>query len=48
MAWIYLIENLVNNKKYVGYTSYTPEKRFNAHLRGSSCPLLNKAIKNMV
>lgn len=45
MAWIYLIENLVNNKKYVGFTSYTPEMRFNAHLKGSSSPLLNKAIK---
>lgn len=45
MAWIYLIENSINNKKYIGYTSYTPEIRFKAHSRGSSSPLLCKAIK---
>lgn len=29
---IYLIENLVNNKKYIGLTTKTSEKRFKEHL----------------
>lgn len=33
LAYIYLITNLVNKKQYVGYTSKTPEIRFQEHWR---------------
>lgn len=33
MAWIYKISNDINNKLYIGYTRYTPEKRFEEHWR---------------
>ena len=41
---IYLITNLINNKKYVGQTSYTIEKRFYYH---SKCKksVLSRAIR---
>lgn len=32
---IYCIENLTNNKKYVGMTTKTIEERFNVHIRNS-------------
>lgn len=45
MAWIYMIRNKVNDKKYIGYTSFTPEERFKQHVsQSSSCPLMRSAI----
>lgn len=33
MASIYLIENIVNGKKYIGFTTFSPEHRFKEHIR---------------
>lgn len=45
---IYCITNIVNNKKYIGYTSKTPERRFQEHIisaeRGSDA-ILHKSIR---
>ena len=35
MGYIYLIENDVNNKKYVGLTTQTIDKRWKQHLNAS-------------
>ena len=35
MAYIYVIENTINNKKYVGKTNFSIQKRFKEHLRDS-------------
>ena len=35
MGYIYLIENDINNKKYIGLTTQTIEQRWNQHLRAS-------------
>lgn len=35
MAYIYVIENTENDKKYVGKTNFSVEKRFKEHLRDS-------------
>lgn len=47
MAWIYLITNIKNNKKYVGYTKYTPEERFKKHWeqRFTEDVLFHRALK---
>jgi len=46
---IYLITNLINNKKYIGITTRTVEKRFKEHIRTSNNEkysfLINKSIK---
>lgn len=46
MSWIYKITNLINNKIYVGYTKYTPEKRFQEHWqqRFQDNSILHKAM----
>lgn len=47
--FIYLVTNSINNKKYVGQTNRTIEKRWSEHIRASSYvgtkSLLSKAIK---
>ena len=35
MAYIYVIENTENDKKYIGKTNFSVEKRFKEHLRDS-------------
>ena len=35
MSYIYIIENDINNKKYVGKTNFSIEKRFNEHVQDS-------------
>lgn len=35
MAYIYVIENTENNKKYIGKTNFSVEKRFKEHLKDS-------------
>lgn len=35
MAYIYVIENTENNKKYIGKTNFSVERRFKEHLRDS-------------
>ena len=35
MAYIYVIENTENNKKYIGKTNFSVEKRFKEHLEDS-------------
>jgi group I intron endonuclease len=42
---IYLIKNKVNDKKYVGMTKRTLEKRWKEHKKGYSNYLLSSAIK---
>lgn len=45
---IYLIVNVVNNKKYIGYTSFTKEKRFKKHkinAKKGSNTYLHKAMR---
>lgn len=43
---IYLITNLVNNKKYVGFTSQNPpNKRWNCHINGSGITVSNAIQK---
>lgn len=45
---IYVVENLVNGKKYVGYTSQLPSKRWAEHIRQSrrgTDKLLYRAIR---
>lgn len=45
MYFIYVVENLVNGKLYVGQT-FDPDKRKNAHFSlTSKCPLLVRAIR---
>lgn len=46
MSWIYKITNLINNKIYIGYTKYTPEKRFQEHWlqRFQDNSILHKAM----
>lgn len=45
-CYIYLVTNLINNKKYVGFTSRTPQRRWKEHITGNGCAaLLDKAIK---
>ena len=34
-GYIYLIENKINNKKYVGFTTFSIEKRFKEHCKSS-------------
>ena len=36
MAYIYVIENDINNKKYVGKTNFSLKKRFNEHIKDST------------
>lgn len=47
MAYIYLITNLANRKQYVGYTSRTPEIRFQEHWRNRDVDdsYLHRAMK---
>ena len=45
MAWIYLIKNKVNDKKYVGFTTIDPVARFNQHRTQSGSRLMHSAIK---
>ena len=48
MYWIYIIINKINDKKYVGYTSKKPPKRFKEHIyfsKGNNQRLLSKAIR---
>lgn len=42
MAYIYVIENDINDKKYVGKTNFSVEKRFSEHLRDSRKKRLEK------
>lgn len=45
---IYLIVNIVNNKKYIGYTSFTKERRFQKHkinAKKGSNTYLHKAMR---
>lgn len=42
---IYMIVNLINNKKYVGQTQQTIEERFRKHKSSNSCPKLYNALK---
>jgi group I intron endonuclease len=44
-VYIYVVENLINNKRYVGQTSNL-DKRRELHLKGfSRCPALNSAVQ---
>jgi len=43
-GYIYLITNTINNKKYVGKTTITINKRFNNHC-SSKKPVISKAIR---
>lgn len=44
-GYIYIVENLVNGKAYVGYTKYS-DRRFSYHVRGkSNCPALRSAVR---
>lgn len=36
MAYIYVIKNNINDKKYIGKTNYSIEKRFKEHLRDAT------------
>lgn len=42
---IYLIENKLNNKKYIGKTTRSLNRRWNDHKNSKSCPILSNAIK---
>lgn len=42
---IYLITNKVNDKKYVGYTSHEPERRWHEHCKSSTKSLVANAIR---
>lgn len=42
---IYLIENKLNNKKYIGKTTRSLNTRWNNHKKSKSCPILASAIK---
>lgn len=42
---IYLIENKLNNKKYIGKTTTNLNVRWSNHKSGKSCPILANAIK---
>lgn len=44
-GYIYIVENLINGKAYVGYTKH-PERRKFYHLNGkSNCPALRSAVR---
>ena len=36
MFTVYVLRSLKNNKRYVGYTSKSADKRFNEHLSGTN------------
>ena len=36
MYYVYVLRSLKNNKKYIGYTSKTPEQRLKEHNKGDS------------
>lgn len=51
-GYIYIIQNTVNNKVYIGQTATNPERRLKEHFAESKCPtvkgydsLLNRAIR---
>ena len=44
MGFIYLVENVINDSKYVGLTTRTVEARWREHLRHSD-EVLDKAIQ---
>lgn len=45
IGYIYLIENLINHKYYVGQTNRTVEERFNEHIRSKDECYLHRAIR---
>lgn len=46
LASIYLIENMINHKKYIGFTTQVPKERWKRHISGNSeCGAIVSAIK---
>ena len=43
MGSIYVVTNKINNKKYVGQTIHTAQKRFNQHCKDDN--LLGRSIR---
>ncbi|RYE59741.1 MAG: GIY-YIG nuclease family protein, partial [Oxalobacteraceae bacterium] len=45
VATIYVITNHINNKKYVGFTTFSIQKRWREHCTSSRDSLMRRAIK---